>query len=104
VKITELITRGKKRIDGKRFAALNDRGLGLLAGLEVQNTLLYCTGKSVEVKAMYWADLWVVDMLDSLSTICLASDMSKFYTFMKCHRDNKKEILSEAGLLVLSKV
>lgn len=94
---------GRERIDGKRALALRARGLEETCGIVEAKTLVSCTSDKVELKEMFWAYNWVVEMLKDLSTQINTTEMNKFYNTIENYKGNPDDIKSEAGLTALGK-
>lgn len=97
----ELTAKGKKELDGRRATAIRNRKLNYLCGVVEADTTLVCVGDHVSTETAYWADAWIVDILNALSKCTPATVMQTFYNDMVTHKNDPDRIESIAGMLIL---
>lgn len=103
--MTKLSQQGKRRLDGKTATALVSKGIGDDCGVITAPTRLHCTNDVVELKEVYWADSWVVDMVKSMKDVGLtASQRSRFYKTLENHKGDPEAMQAEAGLVILGDI
>jgi len=103
--MTKLAQQGKQRLDGKTATALVSKGIGPDCGIVAADTRLHCTNDVVELKQVYWADNWVVDMVNTMKDIGLtANQRSRFYKTLEDHKGDPEAMQAEAGLIILGDI
>lgn len=98
-----LTQQGKRRLDGKTGTALATRGLTKVCGLTVKETKLHCVNEDIRLMEVYWADAWVVDMIEGLKGAGFsAQERKEFYDSIH-HWDDAESIEAEAGIHILGR-
>lgn len=99
----KLTQQGKCRLDGKTGVALAARGLSKVCGLTVKETKLHCVNEDIRLMEVFWADTWVVEMIEGLKGSGFsAMERKEFYDSIKGF-DDAESIQAEAGLHILGR-
>lgn len=99
----KLAQQGKRRLDGKTGTALASRGLTEVCGMVLADTKLYCVNETIMLQAVYWADAWVVEMIEGLKGSGFSAQERKiFYDSIKGF-DDAESIQAEAGIHILGR-
>lgn len=98
-----LLAQGKVRIDGKTGKALSTRGLGETCGIVEAPTRLYSSNDDLFLEEVYWADEWVLELVENMKKITSTIERKKFYDRIAKLAGDPDAIMCEAGLIALNK-
>lgn len=99
----DLLAQGKVRLDGKTGNALDTRGLRDTCGLVMAPTRLYSSNDDLFLEKVYWADEWVLELVENMKKITSTTERKKFYDRIAKLKDDPEAIQAEAGLIALQK-
>lgn len=100
-----MISRGKKRLDGKTAEAMGRRGMLETCGIVYSKTKIHCVNEDLEIQEVAWADKWFTDVVEGLKKSNLsAQERTAFYDRITEYRDEPEGIQSEAGLVMLERL